>query len=314
MNIPYYMNNQIDIPTIPLPNPGEGGPVDSGDNTPVIPLPNPGEGGPVDSGNGDNFPVIPLPNPGEGGPVYPGNGSNIPVIPLPNPGEGGPVASGPTSTIITVYPRPIIPCFYCNSNQYGNVRFLNAAVGYNPFVISVNGQTIVRTLDYAQVSQYGRISAGYQTVTVSGMNGYIYIQKQIRVRANATMTVAIVNTNSGLDLMEISDVPCSTPMNMACFRVANLSYNGGPMNVVLNNGYVTFSNVRFGEVTAFSRIPAGRYSFYVEKSGPQPRFGANQVLVSSTVNVQPNTLYTLYIFNWNTSPDAIRTMVVEDRQ
>ena len=92
-------------PVIPLPNPGEGGPVYPGnDNStgaePVIPLPNPGEGGPVYPGN-DNMsgaePVIPLPNPGEGGPVYPGNDNMSgaePVIPLPNPGEGGPVYPG----------------------------------------------------------------------------------------------------------------------------------------------------------------------------------------------------------------------------
>lgn len=53
----------------------------SQDNTPVIPLPNPGEGGPVHPGNTngniqDNTPVILLPNPGEGGPVYPGNMNN----------------------------------------------------------------------------------------------------------------------------------------------------------------------------------------------------------------------------------------------
>ena len=52
---------------------------------PVIPLPYPGEGGPVYPG--DDEAVIPLPYPGEGGPVYPGD--DEPVIPLPDPGEGG---------------------------------------------------------------------------------------------------------------------------------------------------------------------------------------------------------------------------------
>ena len=53
--------NEADVPITPLPNPGEGGPVDSGNSmdngagVPVIPLPNPGEGGPVDSGR-PNFP------------------------------------------------------------------------------------------------------------------------------------------------------------------------------------------------------------------------------------------------------------------
>ena len=56
-------------------------------DTPVTPLPNPGEGGPVYSGDDDSqIPAIPLPNPGEGGPVYSGDDDNaqIPVaIPLP---------------------------------------------------------------------------------------------------------------------------------------------------------------------------------------------------------------------------------------
>ena len=55
-------------------------------NLPTIPLPNPGEGGAVNPGNGtvqNGTAVIPLPNPGEGGAVNPG----IPVIPIqPLPG------------------------------------------------------------------------------------------------------------------------------------------------------------------------------------------------------------------------------------
>lgn len=41
-------------------------------DTPVTPLPNPGEGGPVYSGDDDSqIPAIPLPNPGEGGRFIP---------------------------------------------------------------------------------------------------------------------------------------------------------------------------------------------------------------------------------------------------
>lgn len=94
------------------------------DNTPVIPLPNPGEGGPVYDGNSGNTPVIPLPNPGEGGPVYDGSTGNIPVIPLPNPGEGGPVNGGSS-----VRPPIWLPL--------SRVRFLNAAFGYTPIRIQI---------------------------------------------------------------------------------------------------------------------------------------------------------------------------------
>ena len=63
---------------------------------PMIPLPYPGEGGPVYPGDDPAAePVIPLPYPGEGGPVYPGDDPAAePVIPLPYPcGSTCPMAS-----------------------------------------------------------------------------------------------------------------------------------------------------------------------------------------------------------------------------
>ena len=128
---------EADVPVTPLPNPGEGGPVDSGDN----------------QNNGANVPVIPLPNPGEGGPVYSGgnqnNGANVPVIPLPNPGEGGPVYSGSrpgfppifrpifpgNSGSVTVIPGITFPCYNCTATSFGRVRILNASTGYQPFYV-----------------------------------------------------------------------------------------------------------------------------------------------------------------------------------
>ncbi len=129
----YPGNDSSSIPVIPLPNPGEGGPVYPGDGSgsePVIPLPNPGEGGPVYPGNdSSSIPVIPLPNPGEGGPVYPGNdSSSIPVIPLPNPGEGGPVYPGNDSSSIPVIPLPNPgeggPVYPGNCNNSGGCTWL----------------------------------------------------------------------------------------------------------------------------------------------------------------------------------------------
>lgn len=287
-------------------------------DTPVIPLPNPGEGGPVPDGEDEsNFPVAPLPNPGEGGPVPDFDESQTPVIPLPNPGEGGPIPTFPErpnngiwGSIITVFPRPIIPCYFCNTTQYGVVRFLNAAAGYNPFIIYINNQMVVNGLDNAEVSQYGRVSAGMQTVTVSGQNGYVYIQKQINVPLNGAITVAIINTNTGLDLMEITDMNCNGGVNTGCFRVCNLSNTNRSVNVTLNGGAVTFRNVNYREVTSFRYLPAGYYTVSVSNSS----VFAGSPLLTSNIYIRGNVSYTLYVFNWNNSQDAIRILIVEDRR
>ena len=127
-------------------------------------------------------PVIPLPNPGEGGPVYPGDDMDTdpggtPVIPLPNPGEGGPVYPGPD------YPDyPDFPVYPSPPNRpagRGRVRFLHAAYGYRPFRIAVSNRRLVNGLRYGGISGYSQVAAGYQTVTVSGTHGYIYLQKTV---------------------------------------------------------------------------------------------------------------------------------------
>ena len=287
-------------------------------DTPVVPLPNPGEGGPVPDGEAEgNFPVVPLPNPGEGGPIPDFDNGQTPVIPLPNPGEGGPLPTCPNrpntgiwGSIITVFPRPIIPCYFCSTTQYGVVRFLNAAAGYNPFIIYINNQMVVNGLDNAEVSQYGRVSSGMQTVTVSGQNGYVYIQKQINVPLNGAVTVAIINTNSGLDLMEITDSNCNGGLNTGCFRVCNLSNTNRSVNVTLNGGAVTFQNVNYREVTSFRYLPAGYYTVSVSNS---TSFSGSPLLTSN-IYIRGNVSYTLYVFNWNNSQDAIRILIVEDRR
>ena len=56
--------------------------------------------------------------------------------------------------------------------QTGRVRFLHAAYGYPPFRILVNQSRAASWLNYASLSSYSRVPAGYQTVTVTGTDGY----------------------------------------------------------------------------------------------------------------------------------------------
>ncbi len=304
-------------PVTPLPNPGEGGPVNSGDNgeiaTPVIPLPNPGEGGPVNSGDNGEVatPVVPLPNPGEGGSVYPGNSGSpvavFPIITLPNTG-------GSTSNIWL---------------RFAKVRFLNAAYGYGAFRIMIGNQRVLNFLGYASVSSYGRVLVGYQTVTVMGQDGYIYIQKSMPFRANTTSTMAIINTASGLDLIEVNDNCCAPTNGTANFRVSNLAYNSRPLDVLLGDGRVVYADVRFKETTAFKRIIPGAYQFdFAETNftampanldietldsafiGTYPTSGT---VASVYMQVQSNANYTVFLISSGSVINQIQTMVVEDR-
>ena len=299
------------------------------EHTPVTPLPNPGEGGPVYDGS---EPAIPLPNPGEGGQVFDGA---EPVIPLPNPGEGGPVFDGPGwntnghfhthfhppvfrpifpafGSSITVIPGISFPCYNCTaSGNFGRVRVLNASTRYQPFNVSLGGWMIAGQLANGDITSYVQAASGRRTMTISGANGYVYIQKSITIRPGASMTVAIINTASGLDLKEISDASCSAPSGSACLRTCNLSLNLGPFDVTLENSsgsYTPFTNVAYKNVTSYATVYPNWYQIYISRTGSFP----GNAIAAASATLEANVSYTLYLFNAPTATEGLRAMIVSN--
>ena len=309
-------SNSGATPVIPLPNPGEGGPVYPGNNTGGSGNGNTGNGSNMggnnsngNTGSGSNsgaIPVIPLPNPGEGGPVYPGNnigGNNGNSNP-----QGGLNIPAIIGTIITTFPRPGEPCKFCaNSSQTtGKVRFLNAASNYNPFRVYINDQLFVQTLNFAEVTAYEKVPNGYQIITIMGDNNYIYIQKPVMVPRAGAVTIAICNTQTGLDLFVISDTTCSRSNYLSCLRVCNLSLDSGALSVVVGNNDVSFMNVAFQEITSYKILTPENYLFYVLN-------GRRRIILTSILSVKRNASYTMYLINWNaTSPDTVTVIMVEE--
>ena len=302
--------NEEDIPVAPLPNPGEGGPVydDSMDNN--------------SGGNGSfgddlsSIPVIPLPNPGEGGPVYNGPDHNRPSGGMWQPGYSHvPVYRPvfPSNGSITIFPGIGFPCYNCTtSSSLGRVRILNASSGYPPFNVSLGNWSIGEQLDNGDITSYVQASSGFQTVTVSGTNGYIYIQKMITIRSGSASTVAIINTSTGLDLLEISDLSCNGPSGTTCIRACNLSPDLGPFDVALENrgnSYRTFTNVRFQEVTPFSSFAAGWYSIYVFRTNA---FNNSNAIAAASASLKAGKSYTLYMFNDPSSTGGLRTLILSN--
>lgn len=205
-------------------------------------------------------------------------------------------------------PSPVLPCVFCNNNQWiqGGIRLLNAATGYNPFSILIDGRPAARGLSFPEITQYRQISQGYHMFTVRGTNGYIYVRKSLFV-GDGMSTVAIINAPNGVDLTVIEDTACPTNYNTACFRVCNLAFFSGPVNAAMGNVY--FNAVNFRVATSFSPFEAGNYTLNVSRSA-QPE----TPLVTTLITLNRRRIYTAYVLNWNTSPDTVQTLLVEDRR
>lgn len=210
------------------------------------------------------------------------------------------------SVMPPVYPN--VPCLFCNNDQWiqGAIRLLNAATGYNAFIVLIDGRPVTRGINFPEITQYRQISQGYHMFTVMGTNGYTYVRKSMYV-GDGMATVAIINAQSGLDLTMIEDTACPTNNNSSCFRICNLAYYSGPVNASLGN--VFFNSVNFRTATSFSSFTSGSYTLSVSRSA-RPE----TTLISTPVTLNRRRIYTAYVLNWNASPDTIQTLLVEDRR
>ncbi|MTQ98223.1 DUF4397 domain-containing protein [Pseudoflavonifractor sp. BIOML-A6] len=301
-----------DYPVVPLP------PVVPDDQPPAPDYPVPpiaGEENPPVEG-----PVFPVP-PIAGGENPPVEGPVFPVPPIAGPGNP-PVAPGP------VYPV----------SGYCTVRFLNAVTDFDPMRVLIGGRVVADNLGYGDVGSYYRVRDGFRTVTItSAQNPRIVLYRQsVPFAVNEIITLAIVRGTNGLELVRVSDIPCQNrPRNRACIRAVNLVYNSPALDVILNDGRVVFSDVRYREVTAFKQARPGDYGFYVAQTPYMlspvysdiqtleelpiilanyflPGFGDVQPLTSSYVDARANSMNTIYIMGaWSRDP-VIRTKVVQD--
>ncbi len=172
------------------------------------------------------------------------------------------------------------------------------------------------------------MSSGYQTVTITGTDGYIYLQKTLPFESGGRFTIAIINRPGGLDLLKITDNCCAYPTRTAHFRVGNLARNSGALDVLLPDGRTVFTDVRFKEVTAFKRISSGAYEFLFAETNqlPAPAYsdietldsafiGANPLpdtAASVYLNVSRGRAYTVYLLQNGQSYNAISPLIVAD--
>ena len=183
--------------------------------------------------------------------------------------------------------------------RWSSIRFLNAARSYPPFRIFIGSTLAVRSLEFTAVSSYRRMASGYRSVTVSGQDGYIYLQKTLPFQDNAPVTVAVVQTAGGLDRVPISDVCCPPTGALSNFRMSNLAYNSQPLDLLLADGRVVYADVRFKETTAFKQIRPGIYQFFFAETNlmPMPDYLDIETLDSAFIGASPaiQTAATLYL-------------------
>lgn len=252
-------------------------------------------------------------------PSFPSIEGGIPATPTPVP---------PTSS------QPSIP-----SQRCCRVRFFHAAPQAGPVNVNVGFQRVASNLAFGNFSAYYCFNEGFWTVNVMNArtNRTNLLRTTISLNAGETLTFAIVNNAStgALELVRISDTVCSNALgNFACIRMANLLLGDTALDMLMQDGRVLFSDVRYKENTMSRRLRSGRYNFFIANtpSRIQPRivdvemdggvyrvsdryipgYGELDLVTALSLQVCRGMMYTVYIIGQQNT-DEIQVVVTENR-
>lgn len=326
---------------------GNGTPVNSGNNE-GIPAPAGSENGMPSNRRLDNTPsTLPI-YPDEENtpstlPIYPDEENTPSTLPIYPDEENTPSTLPIFPDTDYIPPSPIIPDggrptpvppwnpIVPPSQYYGQVRFLNASTNSFPVNISIDNNAYAINSRFGTISTYDWVSDGFHTVTVrraTGLRTIVY-QQTFPFVSGEKVTMVLVDSGSGLDMIRVSDMGCTNmPYNSGCYRMANMTYSGSSYDLMLYGGEPVFRNVRFGNVTSYKQAMAGSYMFYVTNANsfgtvireiPIIVVGAitgmntanNEPLVSFSVDIEAGKNYTTYLIGNNWSDYSFRAMTVE---
>ena len=176
------------------------------------------------------------------------------------------------------------------------MRFFHAAPQAGPVNINVGSQKVASNLAFGNFSSYNCYVEGFRPISIfNARNGRtMLLRKTVPFNSGDVITFAIVNNpvDSSLELVQVNDNFCVGQLgNFACLRMVNLLLGSSALDLLLKDGRVLFSDVRYKESTLSRRLRSGSYAFYVANTPAriEPKF-TDVELDDSTVNISERYL------------------------
>ena len=266
------------------------------------------------------------------GNVAPGEGPmGFPTPSLPSDNNNENIGGTPQIPLPPIVGQPEMPEDQGTEGGVAGVRILNAAANYGSVSVTIGEDMLTSGLPFGSSTRYRRVREGFRVVTVSSSTypRHIIYRQVLPFVAGIRVTLALVNSANGLGIQMITDLPCfGGGRNLACLRMVNLSYNSGPLELVLEDGRVVFSDVRFKEVTSYKRANEGKYNFKVVNSPNRPMpivsdistindltyqlGGTWNALLEFSIDMKANTLYTVYILGNDGYVPSLQPYILEN--
>ncbi len=121
------------------------------------------------------------------------------------------------------------------------VRVFHAACFAGKVRVLVGSRELFCGLDYGQVTDYGKVGAGFRNISViSEDTGEELMCETMPFFGGRRVTLALLNTMGCMILVPMEDCICGEAKGRACLRAANFSCGEGPFDLALASGETIF--------------------------------------------------------------------------
>ncbi|WP_298844882.1 DUF4397 domain-containing protein [Clostridium sp.] len=208
------------------------------------------------------------------------------------------------------YPyNDMIDYSYRSMQMNSCIRIFHASPNSPDVDVYANGNMIVKNLAYTELSQYIPVPPGNYNIKVypSGQITTPVINTNIMIPPNTIFNVAAIGILPNISLYPIPEPITAQDSGKACVRFIHLSPNAPAVDIKLADGTRVFNNVAYKNITNYSCIPAGTYTFTVSPSGSN-----NVVLTVPNVKVNANNYYTIYAVGLVGKDPALEAILVPE--
>lgn len=151
------------------------------------------------------------------------------------------------------------------------VRVVHLSAGVPAVDLYVDGAKTVSAVPFKTASKYRSLPAGTHTLAVrpvgASRDSTPVTSLRTSVRAGAPYTTALLGSVEASRAVVAKDDFSAPPAGRAKLRIIDAAPQSPPLDIAVADGPVLFRDVKFGEVTPFVDVAAGRFSMEVRAAG-----------------------------------------------
>lgn len=206
------------------------------------------------------------------------------------------------------YAAVIANCYMMQqANSY--IRILHASPNAPAVDVYANENLIVENLEYKELSQYIPVQPGNYNITVypSGEMENPVINTNVYIPKDTVSTIAAIGKLPDISLSTIPEPIIANDSGGPCIRFIHLSPNAPAVDIKLADDTKVFNNIPYKDITNYTCIPTGTYTFKVTPAGTN-----NVVITVPNVKLDPNNYYNVYAVGLVGETPALEALLISE--